>query len=198
MSSNTDNLLPFLLQSALQRAHPTPLPSNYVLTLISGPTDPVALGETVTAYATTIASDVWGNGIEFSDWALASLSGTVASGYGLTLASGQSSGSATLPVFDLGAHGADAGSSLVVSWHDHFPSSAVSDQFQLAFSASQGGPFSGAVTVTNGETLAPGGRYCQVTVALATTNLSETPQVMTLRLLVVPPWTWGNGGEWQT
>ncbi len=195
MSVNTDNLLPMLLQVALQKAYPSPLPSNYVLTLIGAPEDPVDLGDTVVATIGTIAADVWANGIEFSAWSTATLTDTSATAQpgSLVLASGQTTGSAVLPAQDLGAQATATGSTLTVSWLDGLPTSAVSDTVQVAFSASSSGPFSGAVTVTNGQKITPTGRYCQATVALASTSTTQTPQFCHLRLFVSPPWFWGSG-----
>ena len=195
MSINTDNLLPMLLQVALQRSHPSPLPSNYVLTLIAGPEDPIDLNDTTTATINTIASDVWGNGIEFAEWSTATLTDTSATQQpgSLVLTTGQTTGSAVLPTIDLGAQGAATGSALTISWLDSLPTTIVSDSVTVAFSASSGGPFSGTVTVTNGETVTPSGRYCQVTVALASTSTAQTPQFCHLRMFVKPPWFWGSG-----
>ena len=196
-SPNTDNLLPMLLQVALQRAHPSPLPTNYVLSLIPGPEDPVDVGDSVVATIGTISADVWANGIEFSGWSSCTLSDTSATLQpgSLVLATGYTSGSAVLPVQDLGAEGAASGSALKVMWLDNLPTTAVSDTVQVAFSASSSGPFGAPVTVTNGESVTPGGRYCQATIGLSSTTTAQTPQFCHLRLYVIPPWYWGSG-QW--
>lgn len=58
---NQDNLLPLVLQQALSRAHPSPLPSNYVLTLVTGPTDPTQAIDSVATSIQTPSDMQWQN-----------------------------------------------------------------------------------------------------------------------------------------
>lgn len=192
MPQNNDNLLAMALQVAMSRAHPSPIPSNYVLTIIEGPSDPMQLGDTVTSVVGSIDSDVYAVGIEYTDWAAATLTNTQASGYGLTLTGGQTSGTAVF-VADLGANGAAAGAALTVTWESNLPTSAASVNVAVAFGSSASGPFGAAVTVTNGQTVTPTGEFCQVTVTLSTTNAAVTPAVLHVRLYDAPPWGWGEG-----
>ena len=198
-SPNTDNLLPMLLQVALQRAHPSPLPTNYILTLIGGPNDPVTLTDSVTTSSPDTAWQVWGGGIEFSDWASCTLTDASATANpgSLVLTSGSTTGSAVTVGFDLGAEAAPSGVSVAVSWLDNLPSAVVSDTVQVAFSAASTGPWGTAVTVTNGEKVLVQDRYLQATIALASTSTTQTPQFSHLRLYVPSVWTWGTG-VWQT
>ncbi len=45
------NLLPVIMQQALQRAHPQPLPSNLVITVVEEPVDGAVAGDAVTTTA---------------------------------------------------------------------------------------------------------------------------------------------------
>ncbi len=57
---NAPSLLPMILQQSLQRAYPSPLPSNMVLTAIAGPYGGADAGSTVTGTAWTVSGFVWG------------------------------------------------------------------------------------------------------------------------------------------
>lgn len=57
---NSPNLLPMLLQQALQRAHPSPLPSNTVITTITGPYGSAAVATTVAGTTWDESAFVWG------------------------------------------------------------------------------------------------------------------------------------------
>lgn len=57
---SSPNLLPMVLQQALQRAYPSPLPSNIVITAVQQPTDALQVGETVTTTIIPATSFKWG------------------------------------------------------------------------------------------------------------------------------------------
>ncbi len=63
-AGTSPNLLAFALQNALQRAHPQPMPSNMVITLVAGPYAGNAVGQSrdVTAAAHSVAAETWSGG----------------------------------------------------------------------------------------------------------------------------------------
>ncbi len=54
------NLLPMLLQQTLQRAYPSPLPSNIVITQVEEPIDGLDVGDAVTTTAIPATAFKWG------------------------------------------------------------------------------------------------------------------------------------------
>ena len=59
-AGSSGNLLPFALQNSLQRAHPSPLPSNTVVTIVVGPYANTAVGDAVVVTYRKQSAMVWG------------------------------------------------------------------------------------------------------------------------------------------
>jgi hypothetical protein len=57
---STPSLLPMILQQALQKANPQPLPSNTVITVIAGPYGGADVGDAPATAVYTEANFVWG------------------------------------------------------------------------------------------------------------------------------------------
>lgn len=201
MPQNNDNLLAMALQVAMSRAHPSPIPSNYVLTLIEGPNDPAQLGDTVTTTLTDTASLVYGALVTFgsaADWQSCTLSyadATTRPGSVILTNYGTYSGNGTAqtPSIDLTAAASVSGATLTIYTDGHATFSDTSITYQVRFSA-DGSTWGAYQTLTNGATFTPE-RYCEVLVTLNSTDGVNTPQVNSLRFSVATPALWGQA-EW--
>lgn len=56
----SSNLLALVLQQGLQRAHPSPLPSNLVITLVESPSSGADVADTVTPTLRAASGMCWG------------------------------------------------------------------------------------------------------------------------------------------
>ncbi len=195
---NKDNLLPQLLQNAMARAYPSPLPSNQILTEIASPDDPTALGDALTLSVVDETSLVYGALVEFggsADWTAAAMvntSATLAPG-SVVLAAGQTSGTATTAAIDLTV-AVVIGASLTVYVNDLEPFAGTATAYQIRFSA-DGATWGAWQALANGDTFTALLRYAQVQATLTSTTAGLTPQVNTLTFSVASPARWGRG-EW--
>ncbi len=57
---NASSLLPMIMQQALQRAHPQPLPTNMTVTVVAGPYGGAGAGAAAAATLRPLSGMVWG------------------------------------------------------------------------------------------------------------------------------------------